>query len=285
MDLTAVTGYELSLSLHITAVVVGFGATFAEAVTFPVAMQLSPRHLPYVHRLQLAINTWLATPALVIVLATGLYQTADGDWDFGAFWISATLLIVLIIGGLLGAYFIPADRRLGRWRSVRSPPPGTPSRSCPTSTRGGEDGRHRGDCDRRADRGRDLPHGHQARRVMEAAPPESAAASAAAAASAGRGGQRCHRRQRRGWSAPRPRLPLPGWWAARGRRGAPGSWAAPAWRSARRSWAAPAIVGGVANFACAGCVGCVGCVDCVGCVGCVGCIGLRGAVGRVGERA
>ena len=113
MELTAVTGYELSLSLHITAVVVGFGATFAEAVMFPVAMQQSPRHLPYVHRLQLAINTWLATPALVIVLATGLYQTVDGDWDFGAFWISATLLIVLIIGGLLGAYFIPADRRLG----------------------------------------------------------------------------------------------------------------------------------------------------------------------------
>ena len=113
MDLTAVTGYELSLSLHITAVVVGFGAAFAESVTFPVAMQLSARHLPYVHRLQLAINSWLTTPALVIVLLTGIYQTSDGDWDFGSFWISATFLIVLINGGLIGAYFIPTDRRLG----------------------------------------------------------------------------------------------------------------------------------------------------------------------------
>jgi uncharacterized membrane protein len=109
----AVTFYDLSLFLHITAVVVGFGATFAESIMFPVAMGLDKRHLPYVHRLQLAINQWLATPALVIVLATGFYQVADRDWDFGDFWLSGTMTIVIVIGGLLGAYFIPADRRLG----------------------------------------------------------------------------------------------------------------------------------------------------------------------------
>jgi len=109
----AVTSYEFSVFLHITAVMVGFGSTFAESVMFPVAMRVSPRHLPYVHRLQLAINQWFAAPALVVVLATGFYQVAEGDWDLGSFWISATLAIVLVIGGLLGAYFIPADRRLG----------------------------------------------------------------------------------------------------------------------------------------------------------------------------
>jgi uncharacterized membrane protein len=113
VTLTAVTSYEISLWLHITAVVVGFGATFAEAIMFPVAMKMDARYLPYVHRLQLAINQYLATPALVIVLATGFYQVADGDWELGDFWLSATILIVLVIGGLLGAYFIPADRRLG----------------------------------------------------------------------------------------------------------------------------------------------------------------------------
>jgi uncharacterized membrane protein len=108
----AVGSYEISLFLHISAVVVGFGATFAEALTFPVAMKLSPRHLPYVHRLQLAINQWLAGPAIVIVLATGLYQVFEGDWDFGDFWISASLAIVIVIGALNGAYFVPEDRRL-----------------------------------------------------------------------------------------------------------------------------------------------------------------------------
>lgn len=109
----AVTGYELSVFVHISAVVVGLGATFAESIAFPVAISLGPRQLPYVHRLQLAINQRLATPALVVVLATGIYQTIDGDWDFGSFWISATILIVVVLGGLNGAYFIRADRRLG----------------------------------------------------------------------------------------------------------------------------------------------------------------------------
>ena len=109
----AITFYSLSLFVHITAVVVGFGATFAESVAFPVAMRLDPRHLPYVHRLQLAINLRLTTPALVIVLLTGIYQVIDGDWGSGGAWISASFLILIVLGGLLGGYFIPADRRLG----------------------------------------------------------------------------------------------------------------------------------------------------------------------------
>jgi uncharacterized membrane protein len=109
----AVTGYEISLFLHISAVVIGLGATFAESIMFPVAMKLDKRHLPYVHRLQLAINQWLATPALVVILATGFYQVSDADLDFGDFWLSGTFAIVIVLGGLIGAYFIPADRRLG----------------------------------------------------------------------------------------------------------------------------------------------------------------------------
>ena len=70
---------------------VGFGATFAEAIMFPVAMRLDTRHLPYVHRLQLAINQYFATPALVVVLATGFYQVAEGDWELGDFWLSGTI--------------------------------------------------------------------------------------------------------------------------------------------------------------------------------------------------
>jgi uncharacterized membrane protein len=108
----AVTTYEVSLFLHITAVVVGLGATFAESFTFPVAMKLDPRHLPYVHRLQLAINQFLTTPALVVILATGFYLVADADFDLGDAWLSASFAIVIAIGGLLGGYFIPADRRL-----------------------------------------------------------------------------------------------------------------------------------------------------------------------------
>jgi uncharacterized membrane protein len=108
----AVTSYDFSVFLHVTAVVVGFGSTFAESITFPVAMMLDKRHLPYVHRLQRAINQWLATPALLLILVTGFYQVSDRDWDLGDFWLSGTLAIVIALGAALGAYFIPEDRRL-----------------------------------------------------------------------------------------------------------------------------------------------------------------------------
>ena len=105
--------YELSVFVHVSAVVVGFGATFGEALLFPVAMKAGVRHLPFVHQVQLAINQRLASPALGLIILTGIYQTIDGDWGFGSFWISATFLIALILGGMNGAYFVPTDRRLG----------------------------------------------------------------------------------------------------------------------------------------------------------------------------
>ena len=36
--LASITAYTVSIWIHVSAVVVGFGATFAEALMFPVAM-------------------------------------------------------------------------------------------------------------------------------------------------------------------------------------------------------------------------------------------------------
>jgi uncharacterized membrane protein len=114
MTLASVTAYNVSLFLHITAVMVGFGSTFALSIAAPVAMLLDPRHLPYVHRLGLALNKFFATPALIVVIATGLYQVSDDKypWDLGDAWLSATFAIVIVLGGLTGAFFIPTSKRL-----------------------------------------------------------------------------------------------------------------------------------------------------------------------------
>ena len=108
----AITNYDFSVFLHVTAVVVGFGVTFSEAVMFPVAMKMSARHLPYVHRLQLVINQFFAIPAAVVVAASGIYQMEEGNWDYGDFWVSATITILVVIFLVNVAFFIPADRRL-----------------------------------------------------------------------------------------------------------------------------------------------------------------------------
>lgn len=108
------SAYNLSLFVHITAVVIGLGATFAESVAFPLAMKLDQRHLPYVHRLQRTINKFFAVPALLVILVTGLYQVHKGHWDLGEAWLSLTFAIVVILAALNVVYFIPQDRRLER---------------------------------------------------------------------------------------------------------------------------------------------------------------------------
>jgi uncharacterized membrane protein len=47
-----------------------------------------------------------------VVLATGLYQVSELDYDLGDFWLSGALTIVGVLALLLLAYFIPEDRRL-----------------------------------------------------------------------------------------------------------------------------------------------------------------------------
>jgi uncharacterized membrane protein len=87
----AVTNVEFSIFLHISAVVVGFGSTFSESVMFPVAMKMSARNLPFVHRLQLVINQFFAIPAAIVVAATGIYQVDKGGFDYGDFWLQGTI--------------------------------------------------------------------------------------------------------------------------------------------------------------------------------------------------
>jgi len=106
------TGQEISLWLHITAVVVGLGATAAEAILMPVAMASNPRHVPLVFRVQIVLNRYFANPALLLILITGIYQAVNYDWDFGAPWISGTFVIVFLLGGINGGFLIPTEKKL-----------------------------------------------------------------------------------------------------------------------------------------------------------------------------
>ena len=78
----------LSLWLHISAAVVGLGATFALAVGFPLALKLDARYLPFVHHLSLDVNRKLASPALLMLIVTGIYQASTRD-TMGEPWVGA----------------------------------------------------------------------------------------------------------------------------------------------------------------------------------------------------
>jgi predicted integral membrane protein DUF2269 len=109
--LAVFTLYSISLWLHISAAIVGLGATFALAVGFPLALKLDAKYLPFVHHLSLNVNRKLASPALAVLIITGFYQAIDAD-SLDQPWVGGTILIAIILGGLQGSYFVPTDKKL-----------------------------------------------------------------------------------------------------------------------------------------------------------------------------
>jgi MFS family permease len=106
----AVTFYDVVLWLHITAVVVGFGSTFAYAVLPGWVAQNSPRAMPGLLRAMTANDRSLVTIGGVVVLLSGIYLAAD-RWEFSDFFIGWGILTVIVLLGLTGALFIPNERR------------------------------------------------------------------------------------------------------------------------------------------------------------------------------
>jgi hypothetical protein len=103
--------YTISLWLHISSAVVGLGATFALAVAFPLALKLDAHHMPFIHRMNMEVLRKLTSPALLLIIITGVYQGVDADLMSEA-WLGITFAIAIVLGGLQGAYFIPTDRKL-----------------------------------------------------------------------------------------------------------------------------------------------------------------------------
>ena len=103
--------YNISLWLHISSAVVGLGATFALAVGFPLALRLDARYLPFVHHLSMEVTRKLASPALLLLIITGIYQGVDAK-VMDEPWIGITFAIAIVLGGLQGAYFVPTDKKL-----------------------------------------------------------------------------------------------------------------------------------------------------------------------------
>ncbi len=106
----AATFYEVVLAVHIMAVVVAFGVTFAYPIMFAVAGRQDPRGLPLVHRIEYTIERMLINPALGLVLIAGIYLASKGHY-WSDFFVQWGLAAVLVIGALVGAVLVPTAKR------------------------------------------------------------------------------------------------------------------------------------------------------------------------------
>jgi hypothetical protein len=123
----AASFYEVVLAIHIMAVVIAFGVTFAYPIMFAVAAKHGPRSLPLVHRIEYTIERMLINPGLGLVLIAGIYLASKGHY-WSDFFVQWGLAAVVVIGALIGAVMIPTAKRaeLAATRDLAAIDAGTP---------------------------------------------------------------------------------------------------------------------------------------------------------------
>lgn len=103
--------FEVVLALHILAVVVAFGATFAYPVIFTAVTRADRRALPALYRAAHAVSRWVISPGLAVVIVCGIYLASKLEvWS--SFYVQWGLAVAIVIGGIEGALLAPTERRL-----------------------------------------------------------------------------------------------------------------------------------------------------------------------------
>lgn len=97
--LAAVRFYDVVLWLHITAVVIAFGALFAYPVFLTVNAKAPIASRANFHRLQIAFSKRITGPTIVVVLAAGVYLASDAHlWSKA--WVTIGFILLIVIAGL-----------------------------------------------------------------------------------------------------------------------------------------------------------------------------------------
>ncbi|MCW3057621.1 MAG: hypothetical protein JWO21_1590 [Solirubrobacterales bacterium] len=102
--------YDVVLAIHIMAVVVAFGVTFAYPIMFLVAARHEARGVPLLHRIEYTTERWLVNPGLLVILLAGVYLASEGH-HWSEFFVQWGLGTVVVIGAVLGTVMIPSAKR------------------------------------------------------------------------------------------------------------------------------------------------------------------------------
>ncbi|HXD53476.1 MAG TPA: DUF2269 family protein [Solirubrobacteraceae bacterium] len=109
--LATVRFYDVVLWLHITAVIVAFGALFAYPLFLTVNARAPISQRAALHRLQIAFSKRITGPTIVVVLAAGIYLASDAHlWSRG--WVGAGLALLIVIAGLGATVLRKGEERL-----------------------------------------------------------------------------------------------------------------------------------------------------------------------------
>jgi hypothetical protein len=110
MVVAEVQFYDVIVWLHVSAVVVGFGPTFAFGVYLALAGRKYPGSMPAVLDAQCTISRIMVTLGALVILGSGIYLAAD-RWEFSDFFVVAGLVAIVILIAMVHGYFVPNEVR------------------------------------------------------------------------------------------------------------------------------------------------------------------------------
>jgi uncharacterized membrane protein len=102
--------YDVVLAVHIMAVVVAFGVTFAYPIMFTLAAKHDPRSLPLMHRVATTTDRVFVNGGLLVLVLAGIYLASKGH-HWSEFFVQWGLGAALVIGALTGSVMIPTSKR------------------------------------------------------------------------------------------------------------------------------------------------------------------------------
>ncbi|MGH2953480.1 MAG: DUF2269 family protein [Solirubrobacterales bacterium] len=102
--------YDVVVWLHVSAVVVGFGPTFAFGLYLAFIGKNHPRSIPAVFEAQTLVVRTMTTIGALVVFASGIYLAAD-RWEFSDAFVIVGMVAVVVLLGLAYGFFEPHDRR------------------------------------------------------------------------------------------------------------------------------------------------------------------------------
>jgi uncharacterized membrane protein len=106
----AILFYDVVVAVHVMAIVIAFGVTFAYPILFTYLQRQHPEVLPVAHEAQGRIGRFLITPAATVALLAGGYLASDRHY-WNESWVIVPLIILVGLLGLAGAFFAPSERR------------------------------------------------------------------------------------------------------------------------------------------------------------------------------
>jgi len=107
----AILFYDVVLAVHIAAIVLAFGVTFAYPILQVFLTKSAPEAVPGFHRAQARVDGVLTTPMMALALIAGIYLASDRDY-FSEVWVVVPLVILVVLFGVVGGFLTPTERRL-----------------------------------------------------------------------------------------------------------------------------------------------------------------------------